>query len=70
MGVLHLLRSVSVQSLFSMLPMPSNNVVPTTSEREEEEEVEVGGVIEVLNGKVTRCKSQHRNEDATEEVTA
>jgi hypothetical protein len=69
MGVLHLLRSVSVQSLFSMLPMPSNNVVPTTSEREEEE-VEVGGVIEVLNGKVTRCKSQHRNEDATEEVTA
>jgi hypothetical protein len=34
-----------------MLPMPSNNVVPTTSEREEEEEVEVGGgVIEVLNG--------------------
>jgi hypothetical protein len=33
-----------------MLPMPSNNVVPTTSEREEEEVEVGGGVIEVLNG--------------------
>jgi hypothetical protein len=59
-----------------MLPMPSNNVVPTTSEREEEE-VEVG-VIEVLNGdashsiemRMQQRRWQHRNEDATEEVTA
>ena len=34
----HLLISVSVQSLFSILPMPSKRVVPTTSVSERERE--------------------------------
>ena len=34
----HLLISVSVQSLFSILPIPSKRVVPTTSVSERERE--------------------------------